>query len=163
MKKYTIKKGKHDSGLHFGITFKNKIEILAKFDANCLYDLGTNDNYDINKLFGFSTEYNHQKQSARIGWRCLDGENIEILTYTYNNSVRTTETVLGRVKPGQEFECSIEDIETDYIYFFKGNGYTVKVRDAKQKDTVLFKYLLYPYFGGNIPAPNNMTMYVDHK
>lgn len=163
MKKFLIKQGKHYSGIHFGITFKNKIQFTAKFDISCLYDLKSNDDYDINKLFGFSTTYNHEKQSARVGWRCLDGENIELLTYTHTNHTRVTETVLGRIKPGVEFKCSIEDIETDYIYTFTGDGYTKTVRDVKTKDKVLFKYLLWPFFGGNMPAPHDMVVYVEKQ
>lgn len=162
MKKYVIKKGEHDCrGIHFGITFGRKVKVRAKFDKSCLYDLKSNENYDINKLFGFSTTYYHHNQSARIGWRCLDGVTIQILTYTYNMGERMEASILGSVKPGELFECSIEDIETDYLYVFTGGGYTNTVRVPKQEDKVIFKYLLWPFFGGNIPAPHDMILYME--
>lgn len=162
MKKYVIEKGEHDcKGLHFGITFKKKVKVRAKFTASCLYDLKTNDNYDINKLFGFSTTYYHHNQSARIGWRCVDGETIQIVTYTYNHGERMAASVLATVKPEETFECSIEDIESAYVYVFYGKGYSHTVRVPKQPDKVWFKYLLWPYFGGNIPAPHDMVLYME--
>lgn len=167
MKKYVIEEGDHFSnhGFHIGLTFKNRIRFKAKFDSSCVYDLkdkhGYDHNYDINKLFGFSTTYNHHNQSGRVGWRCLDNKTIQLVTYTYNNHHRLPESILGTVNVGDEFECSIEDIETDYIYTLKYNGETVVTRTPKQPDKVLFKYLLWPYFGGNNPAPHKMTIYIE--
>jgi hypothetical protein len=169
MKKYTIPAGDHFSNhmFHFGITFMNRIRFKAKFDASCVYDLPDsektdyNHDYDINKLYGFATTYNLHNQSARIGWRCLDDKTIQILTYTYNDHVRIPETVLGTVNVGEEFECAIEDLETSYAFTFKYNGKTVVARTPKQPDKVLFKFILYPYFGGNFPAPHDMHIYVE--
>jgi hypothetical protein len=165
MGKYKIKKGNHFSGFHIGFTFSNKVSYRCMFEASCIYDLKSNDNYDINKLCGFSTTYNHHYQSGRIGWRCVDGKSIDIVTYTYNNHERLTEVLLGNVTPNEEFECSIEDVEDAYIYTFKSyvgniNLDDVVVRTPKQPDKVLFKYLLYPYFGGNMPAPHEMKLRV---
>ncbi len=160
MAKYKIKSHNHYSGFHIGLTFGKKVSYVCKFTESCLYDLYSNDNYDINKLCGFSTTYNHHYQSGRIGWRCLDGKTIQILTYTYNNHVRSQEVVLGTVLPNEEFECSVEDVESAYIYRFSKSGNTNVVRNPKQPDKVLFKYLLYPYFGGNMSAPHDMEIYV---
>lgn len=93
MKKYIIKANKHFSKLfgflpHFGFTFYNTISREGKFDQNCLYDISTDDKWDINKLFGFSTSYSHMTQSARVGWRCTDNENIELVTYCHDQKIR---------------------------------------------------------------------------
>jgi hypothetical protein len=163
MKKFRINKNFHYSwGLHhFGITFKNKIAFRAKFDKSCLYDLKNVNNYDINKLFGFSTTFFHHNQSARIGWRRHDDYSLEIVTYSYNNGDRVDETLLGIVKPNQVFTCTIEDTETHYKYTFYSNDEFNSVLDEKKKDKVLFKYLLWPYFGGNQTAPHDMIMYIE--
>ncbi len=161
MGRYTIKAGKHYSRFHVGVTFGKKVAYKCMFNESCLYDLESNDNYDINKLCGFSTKYNHHYQSARIGWRCVDGKTIEIVTYTYNDHSRLKEIFLGHVLPNEEFECSIEDVETAYVYKFRKDGSEVTVRTPKHPDKVIFKYLLFPYFGGNIPSPHHMVMYVD--
>ena len=168
MKQYIIKKGKHKaSGFHFGLTFKKSIKFQAKFHESCLYNLGNNDNYDINKLYGFSTTIFHHKQSARIGWRCIDGENIEILTYSYNDSNRdlTDSEILGDVKPNELFQCEITDNEDHYLYKFykiKNDKFEIvsSAIDKKQKDWFLFHYILYFYFGGNNTAPHDMKAWI---
>ena len=170
LKKYCIKKGNHSaSGFNFGITFKKTIKFRASFTESCLYDLGSNDNYDINKLYGFSTTIFHHNQSARIGWRCIDGENIEVLTYSYNNKKRSLldSNLLATVKPNQWFNVEITDHESYYEYKLTyendldNDNIVVTDKDKKEKDWFLFHYFLYPYFGGNKPAPHNMLIYIE--
>ena len=168
MKEYIIKKGKHRAnGFNFGIIFKKSIRFRCKFDESCLYDLGNTDNFDINKLYGFSTTYFHQKQSGRVGWRCIDKKNIQLLSYSYNDSNRSLEDseLLGEVKPNELFECKITDYEDHYLYEKKKkkNGrfqITSHAIDKKQKDWFLFHYILFPYFGGNNPAIHDMKIYL---
>lgn len=163
MKKFRIKSGSHYSwGLHhFGITFKKKIACRAKFDKSCQYDLKNVNNYDINKLFGFSTTFFHHNQSARIGWRRYNDHAIEVVTYSYSNGKVVPETVLGVVKPDQIFTCTIEDTEKEYVYTFYSEDMFTRTADNKKSDKVLFKYLLWPYFGGNQKAPHDMTIYLE--
>ena len=164
MKCYEIKKGKHyPKGIHFGITFYKRVAFRCYFDESCLYDHGSGENYDINKLFGFSTTYFHHKQSGRVGWRCLDGENIQLVTYSYNDWFRDgyDSNVIGIVKPNEEFMCTVEDRETHYRYTFdKGKEFN-EDNDAKLPDWFFFHYILYPYFGGNLPAPHDMKIYLE--
>ena len=163
MATYTIKAGNHYSGFHFGLTFANHVGFTCTFDESCLYHLGNTDDYDINKLYGFSTTYNHHHQSARIGWRSLDGKRIEVLTYSYKDSVRdTNDCVLGVVLPGQSFHCTITDTEQTYEYTVTLDGATTTASNPKSPDKVWFKYLLYPFFGGNEPAPHTMKMTLIH-
>ena len=164
-KKYLIKQGEHyPKGFHLGITFRPSIIFEAYFDANCLYDLKGGDNYGINKLYGFTATYYQHKQSARFGWRCLDGKNIQIVTYTYNQET----DILGTVKPQELFTCGIVDLEESYLYAFKKESKSSEsfYHNAKQilvsgkPDWFLFHYKLFPYFGGNQPAPHNMNIYI---
>jgi len=164
-KKYTIKKGKHyPKGLHVGIAFRPSITFEAYFDENCLYDMKGVDKYDINKLYGFATTWHHHRQSARVGWRCLDGKNIQIVTYSYNNGTRENDEtdVLGIVKPGEKFMCGIVDLEESYLYAFRKSNELKDVffHDAKKPDWFFFNYKLYPYFGGNKTAPHDMDIYI---
>jgi hypothetical protein len=117
-----------------------------------------NHDYDINKLFGFSTGIWHHDQSARIGWRCLDQKNFQIVTYAYNKGTRIPEQVLGTVKPGQQFTCTIEDTGNSYAYTFNNGDQFNKVTDLKSADKVKLKYLLWPYFGGDCVAPHYMCV-----
>lgn len=156
MKTYTIKKGEHRSGLHFGFTFGNKVCFSAIFDESCIYELEGNGKYDINKLFGMSTSYHHHKNSCRFGWRCVDGENIEILAYTYVNSARLDSEVIGTVKPNESFYASIRVYNDKYVYNF--NNEKLLEVDNTDGRKWWFKYKLYPYFGGNKTAPNEMKI-----
>lgn len=160
MSKYLILKNWHSSlsWNHIGFTLKNKIAYRVVFDQSCLYDLKTNDNFDINKLFGFSTGIWHHDQSARIGWRCLNNSDIQLVTYSYNNGVRLTEQILGTVKPGVQFTCTIEDSGNTYNYTFNDGNVFNKATVFKSGDKVKLKYLLWPYFGGNMPAPHKMKI-----
>lgn len=157
---FKIKKGNHyPTGIHFGITFSNTLEFEARFDETCLYSFDDNDIYDINKLYGLSTSYHHHVQSARFGWRCLDGENIEILTYSYDNSERLQSEVLGTVKPNENFYCKLEIKKDKFIYNFNN----VKTVEVEKGNSWWMKYRLYPYFGGNKTAPHDMFIYINKK
>ena len=152
MKSYIINKGKHYAkGLKFGVTFSNKISFRGKFTESCLYDdLGKNDNYDINKLFGFSTTWFHHIQSGRVGWRCLDGKTIQLLTYSYNkgkNDIQEND-ILGVVEPNDIFYCTIEDTEKEYVYTFrKGFDTEITVKtDPNEEDWFIFHYYLFHIF-----------------
>lgn len=165
MKKFLIEKGKHSAkGWNVGLTLSRKLSFRAKLDDSCLYHFGDVDDYDINKLFGFSTTWFHHKQSARVGWRC-SGNKFDIVTYSYNNGVRSIKDsdLLGTVEPGEVFYCTIEDTESEYIYTFqKGFDEHILTRsDPKKKDWFFFHYLLFPYFGGNRVAPYDMSIYID--
>jgi hypothetical protein len=162
MKEFHIKQNTHNTwGLHhLGFTFKDKISFKAEFDESCLYDLESVNNLDINKLFGFSTTLWHHNQSARVGWRRHGDDSIELLTYSYDNKKRIYQT-LGIVKPDQEFTCTIEDIETHYVYTFNDGNTFKKVSDPKLGDKLWFKYFLWPYFGGDQTAPQNMLIYLE--
>lgn len=166
MKKYLIKKGKHSSGFHFGFTFRNSIRFRAKFDKSCLYTIKGIDKYDINKLFGFSTTWYLHRQSARVGWRCLDGKTIQLITYSYHAGLREPQEmdILGVVNPDEKFECDIIDLERSYLYKFKilnSLENIVVYEDAKKPDWFFFHYFLYPYFGGNKTAPHDMKIYLE--
>jgi len=165
---YTIKKDKHSSGFNFGFTRRNIIRFNAILFDSCLYDIKDNDDYDINKLFGFSTSYFHHKNSARIGWRCNASKQIELFAYAYVSGERYT-TYLGIVDVNTDFECIIVDTENEYLFNvrvseFYENDIQNKVYNAtikKNKDWFIFHYHLFPYFGGNKTAPHTMKFLID--
>lgn len=165
--KYVIKKGKHSSGFHFGFTFKNKISFDVVFTKSCLYSPFPHpDTKDINKLCGFATTLSHHKQSARVGWRCVDKSGmIELVTYSYDSSKRDIkdQNVIGKVKPDKIFTVSIEDFEDHYLYTFEQRGKKITNKDHKKPDWWPIKYILKPYFGGNQSAPHEMKIFVNKR
>ena len=161
---YTIKQGNHYSTWWPSITFQHHVDFRATLTDSCRYQLDGTDydhDYDVNKLVGLSTTLNHHNQSARLGWRCVDGQRFELLPYTYALGARvTTDTLLATVAAGDEFRCRIEDVETHYRYhLWTFQGY-VTHEVAKKPDRLWFDFhlKLHPYFGGTRVAPHRMTI-----
>lgn len=162
--RYTISKGNHYAdgihlGLHFGATSVKK---TVWFDSSCYYNLGGPDQLDINKLYGFSEGFHHCN-SARFGWRCdVDAGMIQLHGYVYRDGKRVNEwdtnTLIQTVKFERMIETQIE-IKHDY-YLFKvkdGNFSTVKAI-ARGRHCFPVGYELFPYFGGNMCAPHDMSI-----
>lgn len=141
-----------------------KTSMRAYFLPTCLYQLSTN--YDqVNKLFGISEGFHH-KNSARIGWRCLDGEKIEILAYAYVYGQRVIKPMIS-CKTQQWVFCHIENKPSKYVFkALTANGESITVSIDKPKKLFiyqifkLFIYRLYPYFGGQQTAPHDMSLYL---
>jgi hypothetical protein len=153
---------------------KKKFEIKVCFRENCTYRL--TENYDqINKLYGQSFKIlpwydkfdnkmrpGHHKDSVRFGWRCVDGETIELLAYVYINGCRNHKKMLT-VKP--ETWTHLEFWESKEKYTFiamaeDGEGSMVSFDKVTTKKGILglFIHRLYPYFGGRISAPHGMRI-----
>ena len=96
----------------------------------------------------------HQTNSARFGWRWLDGA-LEIHTYVYNEGVRTS-VMLGSVELGEEYTYSIELRRNDYV--FKVDGMDAVVVPRTNRCNRGLYYLLFPYFGGEEVAPHDMVI-----
>jgi hypothetical protein len=165
METYTFKKYEHSSGVSFWPTlFKRKMFKKFKFDKSCAYDLNGIDQFDINKLFGWSQIYHHHN-SCRFGW-CwnLEKKKMEIYAYCYVNSKRISEYI-----------CDV-DLDTWYrgqIWLENGNYYFRVLSDNQEEImgytsvpyefTVNIGYTLKPYFGGNQPAPHEMKIFLDNE
>jgi hypothetical protein len=150
---YTILKGQHSSDKS---TFKSvkvsQMNFVAKFDASAMYQTVIPVNqYDINKLYGFSEGFDHQYNSARIGWAWNDGA-LRLYAYAYNKGVRDSKEITT-VTIDSEINCSIA--VSGYKYVFTVNGVTVDLPRANSTATAS-GYQLYPYFGGDEVAPQNI-------
>ncbi len=137
--------------------------VKVYFQSNCIYKL--TENYDqINKLYGFSEGFHHWN-SARIGWRCVDGKKIELLAYAYIDGVRITKS-MAKVSPESWILCNIQNQSSKYVFKVVTINQNVTISLDKGKKSFLysffklFMYRLYPYFGGKISAPNNMNLYL---
>jgi hypothetical protein len=153
---------------------KSEFNIKACFKGDCKYKLTENYN-QINKLAGQSFKIlpwydkvdrrikpGHHKGSVRFGWRCTDRENIELLAYAYIDGIRRSRTLL--FIPTNSW-VNLNFRETNKYYVFKaidGNGESSIVKFKKKGTKKGFLRLLiirlYPYFGGRIASPHNMTI-----
>ena len=156
--KYTIYQGHQycDQSTYVPVDY-SELKFSVKFDSSAIYKtvLTSNQN-DINKLLGFSdNNEDHHQFSARFGWRWSDNA-LYLFGYTYNNGVMSWKK-LGAVKIGAENSCSIK---------VKSNFYIFSLNDAvdsmqRLSTTPQAKgYKLYPYFGGDEPAPHDINIWI---
>jgi hypothetical protein len=175
IKTFVIKKGNHFSwrtikflGMsidipHIGFTDSNLISFLGCFDKSCLYQLKGLDSLDISKLNVVSLSLNHMGNSARLGWRCVDGKNIELVSYIHDKSIVLPEQVLLTVKPDVWFSCKMIIKKDRIIYNMRSNDETSVVSVMIKNIPSKIKYILYPYFGGNNSAMQDMSIKILEK
>ena len=132
------------------------MKFYAKFDQTAIYTSAIPENqYDINKLYGFSEGFNNQYNSARMGWGYSNGA-IRLYGYVYNKGVRYSSEITT-VLTGQDITCSIKISGSSYIITANGASVTLP-RGAT--GTKASGWQQYPYFGGDEVAPHNIYIYV---
>jgi hypothetical protein len=156
MRTFTVKKGEHYSTPRLAeVLQSNRLVFNAKFDRSAVYDFGdaalqTNKN----KLLGFSDcNSGHHENSARFAWQWIDGR-LEIYAYCYVNAVRV-EQFVGYVNLDEDNRYEIELTDSTYIFYLNGEQRAHVTRTQERCTTGVY-YLLYPYFGGSIPAPHDV-------
>lgn len=150
--RYTILKGQHFSGHStFKIFNKNKMAFKVKFDSSAIYQtLDVDNQYDVNKLYGFSEGNDHHKNSARIGW-AWNLNALRLYAYVYVNGERKIKEITN-VAIGPEIVCEILILKSEYSFTI--NKTTVAVVRFISGPAIA-GYCLYPYFGGNETAPHD--------
>ena len=102
----------------------------------------------------------HHWNSARVGWRCVDNENIELFAYCYVNKKRIYKRLIS-LKTGKKVTCNIYIDKYEYVFNVlteDGVGKICHMPRTSFKLSNLFMYRLYPYFGGSIPSPKYMKL-----
>lgn len=153
---YIIKKGQHYCEQNYYHPIEtDELKFAVLFDSSAIYrSTDPVNQYDINKLYGFSDNgAQHHDFSARFGWRWSDGA-LRLFAYIYNNGVVSSKE-LGSIAIGQEVICSIKASGSEYIFTLNDQVITM----PRQSTTPNAKgYLLYPYFGGDEVAPQDITI-----
>lgn len=158
---FLIKSGNHYSDRLVYKTFnfintRKLLSYIVSFSEECQYTLNKEDQADINKLFGFSYGWNHHQNSARFGW-CWNNNQMEIHAYVYDFGVRQSKFITS-VEFGKEYKMSIQDEEDRWSFSINhdwGNPIQVFV---KKKCKFTWGLKLWPFFGGNNPAPHDMKI-----
>jgi hypothetical protein len=165
-KTYTIKKGAHYCDQNtFRSVSGTSMNFIAKFDSTAIYPAVITDYnhaYDVNKLWGFSEGLNNQYNSARIGWRWLNGK-LQLFAYVYVKGTLLRDPIsydppfIKAVQIGSEVNCSIAVSGSKYIFTVDG----VVVQTARGTTASQFSgYQQYPYFGGTLTAPHLINIYI---
>jgi len=150
-----LKGNNYCEGNDYEVIHQSSLTFKAVFDSSCIYTSQNPDNQaDINKLYGFSDcSTLHHANSARFGWNWMNGQ-MHIHAYCYVDSVRQYKE-LGTVELNKEISCKIEVLPEKYIFTLNGK------QDTMQRycsDTIAYGVKLFPYFGGDEPAPHDLRI-----
>jgi hypothetical protein len=159
LRTFLIKKGEHYSKGRVAETLQDsKMFFEAKFNSSAKYDFG-----DLalqsskNKLLGFSDCNSlHHENSARFGWQWYNNR-LEIFAYCYANGKRI-EKFIGVVNL-DEFNTYEIDITDTHYSFRLNNDQPILIDRGDACQSGIF-YMLWPYFGGSLPAPHDITIEV---
>ena len=153
--RFLIRKGNHycDQNTVKSIS-TSEMKFTAKFNQSAIYTtIDPVNQYDINKLWGFSEGLNHQYNSARIGWS-YNNSALRLYGYVYSKGVRYSQEIAA-VNLDTEILCSIKLSGSSYL--ISANGVTV-ILPRGLSTTRASGYQLYPYFGGDETAPHDITI-----
>ncbi|MBL0744446.1 hypothetical protein [Chryseolinea lacunae] len=130
----------------------------AMFNETAIYDFGDPAlQSNKNKLLGFSDCNSlHHENSARFAWQWLNGR-LEIYAYCYANRERLEQFV--GVVDLNEFNHYRIEIREDHYAFFLNNDPPVFIKRGNTCERGVY-YMLWPYFGGHIPAPHNVQIFI---
>jgi hypothetical protein len=156
---YIIPSGEHytSTNTYKAVSNKKEMHFMAWLDSSCIYrSLDPSNQGDINKLYGFADcGAEHQSSSARFGWN-WNGNAFEIYAYCYVNGIRESK-LMGSLRPKEKAEMSIVVSPRKYVFRFKDK---IESMERTCSSEAIEGYQLYPYFGGDEPAPHVMKMYI---
>lgn len=168
-KEYTIKKGNHSAN---GINIKSHksrtdFAFACTLDQSCYYDLGNNNNMDINKIYGLTWGLDPLNNSFRIGWNCYRQNGlIQYFYYTHNYKIRNPgpadaydKTLLFELPPNTRVSFAMELLRYPGTIRIHIEGMP-NVFDVPFdfNGVPLTGFFNYPYFGGDEGAPHTMKL-----
>jgi hypothetical protein len=172
---YTIKKGSHFANLLHRFVIPLTFNVASRrmrweiiFGKGC--DYIDNNAGDINKLCGVSYGLDNHWRSVRIGWNYSRANNmIQLFSYVYVKGIRK-EHYLCDVPLYEEIIVCLDHLpETEQvvIQIYDAQGHHMPLGPLETTSWIVqgidkswIRIKQYPYYGGNKPAPNDMTIYV---
>lgn len=166
---YLIRKGTHKSlveekavSRHGFRTIKSdQLFFTARFDESAIYQLSEEDQGDINKLMGVADcNSHHQTNSARFGWSYnIDEGAVDIYAYVYYQGDRLVQK-LGQAPIGSTMSYRLTITDKEFVFEFDGSATSFDRGSSCQLGVY---YQLFPYFGGNHPAPHDIRIYLKEE
>lgn len=156
-REFLIRTGDHYSTPRLMETFQSeKLAFKATFDESAKYQLSEASLQDSkNKLMGFSDCNSlHHENSARFAWQWFN-DRLEIYAYCYVDSTRV-EQFVAPVNLNEENLYEIAATSDEYIFYLNGEKKAAIRRTVRCDDGL--NYILYPYFGGTMPAPHDVRI-----
>ncbi|MGB0175786.1 MAG: hypothetical protein ACPF9D_01385 [Owenweeksia sp.] len=157
---YFTKAGDHYSDREaIDLLSKDSILIKAVFDSSAVYETVQPSNQkDWNKLIGFSDcGTHHHTNSMRTVWRYDKNKGIEIGAYWYKSGKRHWKN-LKTIQPFDTVEVAVVARASKYIVRVD----EITFEEPRACNSSVFRYWLFPYFGGDETAPHDITIQVQH-
>lgn len=163
---FTIKNNRHYSNnwiwksLSSFWARKKRFSYNVVFHRNCKYILNSEDQEDINKLYGVCFGLNPHNNSMRFGWNySIELDKINLYSYCYINGKREYK-FLCSVDVDKEYTLCIHTLSKEKALFTVICSETSKIaqRFIVINKTKNWGVNLWPYFGGNNAAPHNITI-----
>lgn len=162
-----IRKGTHKSfRLPKLLVDCDNLSYNVRFTESCKYDIGPEDQLDVNKLFGIGYFPHHHVNSVRFGWRYNPShpEQMEILAYWYEDRDRFINS-MGFVDIGKGYKYEMWMVRDDdqTIHYMKvSNSFSGSFyEEVTLNHKCDIGYLLGLYFGGNQTAPHDMVIVME--
>ncbi|MDB5201723.1 MAG: hypothetical protein JWQ27_1132 [Ferruginibacter sp.] len=129
---------------------------VVKFDSSAIYKtLNPVNQYDINKLYGFTEGTDPHLNSARIGWSWND-HALRLYAYAYKNGERFSKEIA--ITPlNKEIICKISVAPGQYSFSVDG---VTEVLPRAELPVTATGYQLFPYFGGDETAPASIGIFI---
>lgn len=156
---FVTRKGDHYSYPRLEESLQSRtLTFDAMFNETAIYNFGDPAlQSNKNKLLGFSDCNSlHHENSARFAWQWFN-ERLEIYAYCYANGERI-EKFVGIVDLNEFNHYRIE-IRADHYAFLLNNETPVCVDRGNTCERGVY-YMLWPYFGGHIPAPHDVQVFI---
>jgi hypothetical protein len=154
---FTIPENAHYSDQrHVEFLQRSSLFFKAKFDETAEYVLDDGFQDSKNKLLGFADcNSAHHENSARFSWQWFNN-TIEIYAYCYVNGQRI-EKFLGSVEKNEVASYEIQLSPSSYTFIFKDQKTVIPRGTTCDVGAYM---LLWPYFGGQKPAPHAINVYL---
>lgn len=156
--KYRIEKDNHKSRWIPGFTTANVVEFDFRFlSGGDSAPFHLYNSLDINKIYGLSDSWSHhQDDSVRLGWRFNAGV-IDLFAYCYVNGLRESKYICS-INPydKQKHRASVEIRQEEYLVI--ADGHFASISRKCTKGIRGPKYKLFPYFGGDETAPQDIEI-----
>ena len=158
-KTFTIKKGRHRSTYALNYSKDTVFGWNIEFDSSAIYKtVDSLNQLDINKLIGWSDcGSNHMDNSIRFGWRWLN-DSLEIHWFKHELGEFSFD-LIKRVTLEESHYYELTISTWDYKLSVDGT-YVHVPRNCPREYR---RYQLYPYFGGQEPAPHDIKISISSK
>lgn len=156
-REFIIPKGEHYATPKTVQTLQsNRLSFDAIFNASAVYyfdEPGFQDSK--NKLLGFADcNSMHHQNSARFVWQWYN-DQLEIHAYCYVNGERVEQFVgVVNIDEVNHYELILQD---NYYVFKLNDLQPVRIARGSTCERGVY-YMLWPYFGGSLPAPHQISI-----